>query len=145
MRNKFLPDILAIALVCSALLSPSQKLDAQNRPVTIDWNKTNIQSKTTPTLQVVVNPMLRRNSPIHKGSFQALDNLGADYVRFVPWFPYPHMAVVELKAPTNRETFWDFSQIDPIVEDFMSATKGHSVIMNFSTIPAWMFKTIKPV
>ena len=29
--------------------------------------------------------------------------------------------------------------------DFLEATKGHSVILNFSTIPAWMFKTDKPV
>ena len=29
--------------------------------------------------------------------------------------------------------------------DFLDATKGHSVILNFSTIPAWMFKTDKPV
>ena len=27
----------------------------------------------------------------------------------------------------------------------MKATEGHSVILNFSTIPAWMFKTDKPV
>ena len=29
--------------------------------------------------------------------------------------------------------------------DFLNATKGHSVVLNFSTIPAWMFKTPKPV
>ena len=82
---------------------------------------------------------------MHDGTFEALRNLGADYVRFVPWFPYPHMAVAELKAPTKSKTFWDFSQIDPIVEDFMKAQEGHSVVMNFSTIPVWMFKTDKAV
>ncbi|EQD49648.1 hypothetical protein B1B_11523, partial [mine drainage metagenome] len=35
--------------------------------------------------------------------------------------------------------------IDPMTEDFMSATAGHSVILNFSTIPQWMFKTPKPI
>jgi hypothetical protein len=89
--------------------------------------------------------MLKQGSPIHDESFQALKDLGADYVRFVPWFPYPHGAVAELKPPTQTETFWDFSHIDPIMEDFMQATNGHSVILNFSTIPAWMFKTEKPV
>jgi hypothetical protein len=29
--------------------------------------------------------------------------------------------------------------------DFLNATKGHPVMLNFSTIPAWMFKTDKPV
>ena len=29
--------------------------------------------------------------------------------------------------------------------DFLEATKGHSVVVNFSTIPEWMYKTNKPV
>jgi hypothetical protein len=29
--------------------------------------------------------------------------------------------------------------------DFLHATQGHSTIINFSTIPQWMFKTAKPV
>jgi hypothetical protein len=32
-----------------------------------------------------------------------------------------------------------------MTEDFINATTGHSVILNFSTIPQWMFKTEKPV
>jgi hypothetical protein len=35
--------------------------------------------------------------------------------------------------------------IDPMTLDFLDATKGHSVILNFSTIPQWMFKTPSPV
>ena len=35
--------------------------------------------------------------------------------------------------------------IDPLTIDFLEATKGHPVILNFSTIPAWMFKTPEPV
>src|SRR5665213_769339 len=127
------------------LLILSARLHAQKNTITLNWDKTTTVSKTIPTLQVVVNPMLERGSSMHDGTFEALKNLGADYVRFVPWFPYPHMAVVELKAPTKNKTFWDFNKIDPIVEDFMKAQEGHSVVMNFSTIPAWMFKTDKPV
>ncbi|MEO9003733.1 MAG: glycosyl hydrolase family 39 [Ginsengibacter sp.] len=113
--------------------------------VTVNWEKITMVAKTTPTLQVVVNPMLERNSPIHDGSMRALKDLGADYVRFVPWHPYPHMAVAELKPPTKTETFWDFRYADPFVEDFVEATKGHPVILNFSTIPVWMFKTDQSV
>jgi hypothetical protein len=123
----------------------ASKLHAQSDTVVVDWSKTIIVSKTISTLQVVVNPMLKSNSPIYDGSFYSLQNLGADYVRFSTWFPYPHMAVAELRPPTKDETFWDFSHIDPLVEDFIDATKGHPVIMNFSTIPAWMFKTAKSV
>lgn len=142
-KEPFLSPFKVTFLLC-IIFMPLRHLHAQNE-VTINWNQTLRLSKTTPTLQVVVNPKLERGANIHDGSFNALKNLGADYVRFVPWFPYPHMAVAELKPPTDKETFWDFSQIDPIVEDFMNATQGHSVIMNFSTIPAWMFKNNKSV
>jgi hypothetical protein len=111
----------------------------------MDWNKVLIVSKSTPTLQVVTNPMLNPGSPIHDGSFTALKALGADYVRYVPWQPYPKIAVAELDAPTQDKTSWDFTYIDPVTKDFFAATEGHTSIVNFSTIPAWMFKTEKPV
>ncbi len=111
----------------------------------IDWNKTLIVSRSTPTLQVVTNPMLNPGAPIHDGSFSALKDLGADYVRYVPWLPYPKIAVAELDPPTKDKTSWDFTYIDPVTKDFLNATSGHSTVINFSTIPAWMFKTDKPV
>ncbi|HEY7210035.1 MAG TPA: glycosyl hydrolase family 39 [Bryobacteraceae bacterium] len=102
-------------------------------------------SVTLPTLQVVVNPPLRPGSPIHDRVYADLAKLGADYVRYVPWLPYPKLGVAELEPPANGKTSWDFSLIDPMTLDFLRATKGHPVILNFSTIPAWMFKTDKPV
>ena len=126
-------------------LAWSQSATEKPNVVTIDWNKTIIVSKSTPTLQVVVNPMLRAGSPIHDGSFDALKKLGADYVRYVPWEPYPRLAVAELEPPTKSSTSWDFKLIDPMTKDFMDATSGHPIIMNFSTIPSWLFKTEKPV
>ena len=127
--------------VCAAGAQSPQKADE----VTVDWAKTIIVSKSTPTLQVVVNPQLLRGAKLHDSSFAALHMLGADYVRYVPWLPYPRQAVAELSAPADGKTSWDFSHIDPTLDDFMKATEGHSVILNFSTIPAWMFKTDKPV
>jgi hypothetical protein len=94
-------------------------------------------SKTTTTLQVVVNPPLRRDSKIHDTVYQSLRDMGTDYVRYVPWLPYPKMGVAELDPPKNSKTSWDFSLIDPIMEDFINAAAGHSVIINFSTIPQW--------
>ena len=109
--------------------------------VNVNWNKVTRESRTTATLQVVVNPALRPGSPIHDRAYAEVRRLGADYVRYVPWLPYPKLAVAELRAPDKQQTYWDFSLIDPMTVDFLNATAGHPVIMNFSTIPAWMFKT----
>ncbi len=111
----------------------------------VDWTHVGRECRTTPTLQVVVNPPLRRGSAIHDQAFAELKRVGADYVRYVPWLPYPRLAVAELEPPSNGKTFWDFSLIDPMTDDFLKATEGHSVILNFSTIPQWMFRTPKPV
>lgn len=120
-------------------------VNAQVKTVTVNWDKTQMVSKTLPTLQVVYNPMLRANSPIYKGTFDALQNLKASYVRYVPWFPYPKAAVAELKEPTKTETFWDFTYADPAMESLMKAQQGRAVVINFSTTPVWMWKTGKPV
>src|SRR5579862_3020651 len=128
-------------LVVVVLLLFSTGIYAQENSISVDWNKIIATSKTTPTLQVVENPMLRKNSPIHDASFEALKNLEADYVRYVPWFPYTKMAVAELKPPTRSETFWDFTYLDSTMYYFMQATEGHPVVINFSTTPVWMWKT----
>ncbi len=94
---------------------------------------------------MVVNPLLRRGSPIHDEAFKSLKETNADYVRYVPWHPYPRLAVAELEPPSNGKTSWDFSLIDPMTIDFLNATAGHSVILNFSTIPAWLYSTTKKI
>jgi len=135
---KKLTAIIMLFFVCHICL-------AQNPGLIVNWDSKLMVSKSTPTLQVVGNPMTRRKSLMHDGSFKALHDLDADYVRYVPWFPYPKLAVVELDAPDGKKTSWDFTLIDPMTIDFLNATKGHPFILNFSTIPQWMFKTEKPV
>jgi hypothetical protein len=142
------PSIPIALVACGSLLvSPAlaQTPDKAPPKLEIHWSKTVRVSRSTATLQVVTNPMLNPGSPIHDGSFAALNNLGGDYVRFVPWLPYPKIAVAELESPTKEKTSWDFTYIDPVTKDFLAATEGHSTIVNFSTIPAWMFKTGQPV
>jgi hypothetical protein len=142
-----------LLLAGSLLLIPFLPLSAgetnapasANPSVTIDWSSTLLVSRSTPTLQVVVNPPLRRGSAIHDPVLAALRDLGANDVRYVPWLPYPKLAVAELEPPTATNTSWDFSLIDPLTLDFLNATKGHSIILNFSTMPAWLFKTPQPV
>jgi len=71
---------------------------AQNEVIkfAVSWDKVLRVSQTTPTLQVVVNPLLRRGTPVHDKAFQALQDLGAAYLRYVPWLPYPKLGVAEL-------------------------------------------------
>src|SRR5208283_1566785 len=126
-----------VMLLCSAALMAA--------PVTVHWDKVVRVAKTTATLQVVVNPPLRPGSKIHDRVYTDLRALGADYVRYVPWLPYPKLAVAELEPPANGKTSWDFSLIDPMTIDFLNATKGHPVMLNFSTIPQWMFQTAEPI
>jgi len=106
--------------------------------------------KTTATLQVVSNPLLDRRftlpngtsipNPIHKAAWSSLKALGADHIRFQPWFPYPHKSVAELEPPTpGKPTSWNFTSFLPQMLDFMDSTAGHPVIWNIGTIPCWMF------
>jgi len=129
-------------LLLGCVCGMSSLYSQQNRSVLdVNWSKVNSVSKTISTLQLVENPMVRPGSTIHKQTFAALKELGADYVRYVPWFPYPKMAVAELRPPTKDSTFWDFTYLDSTMAAFMEATKGHSVVINFSTTPAWMWVT----
>jgi hypothetical protein len=127
-----------LVLLCASVPAP---VYAQNIPaVDIRWDAVTQISRTAATLQVVVNPLLRRGSAIHDPAFRALHDLGAEYVRYVPWLPYPRLAVAELEPGA-----WDTSLLDPMTVDFFQATEGHATILNFSTIPAWLFKTDRPV
>jgi hypothetical protein len=133
-------------LMISVGLAGATLVPAQQAPkLTIHWDKTTVVSRSTPTLQVVVNPPLHRGEPLSAASYKAVKELGADFVRYVPWLPYPKLAVAELEPPTPQKTSWDFSLIDPMTQDFLTATGGHPAVMNFSTIPAWLFKTEMPV
>jgi hypothetical protein len=137
--------VLTLALF---VVIASGLLEAQGAPrapsVLVTWEK-KTPNRTVPTLQAVVNPMLRRGSPIHDASLDALHKLGADYVRYAFWYPYPKLAVAELRPPDANQTYWDFQYMDPLVEDFVHASEGHNPVFSFSTIPQWMFATPKPV
>lgn len=133
--------LVLVSLLFATSTASSGAESSEVVAVKVDWTEVERVSRTTATLQVVVNPLLRRDSTIHDRTFQALRNLQADDVRLVPWFPYPRLAVAELAPPTALCTFWDFSLIDPLVLDFLDATSGHAVVLNFGTIPQWMFKT----
>ncbi len=91
--------LVATSTVGAAALNAQQALQ-----VDIHWDKVTAVSKSTPTLQVVVNPPLRPGEPLGKAAYKAVKDLGADYVRYVPWLPYPRLAVAELEPPTPQKT-----------------------------------------
>ncbi len=136
------PYLLGALLACAGT---GTALWGQAAPkLTIDWDNVVVVSNTTPTFQVVVNPPLRPGEPLGEAAYKAIKELGADDVRYVPWLPYPKLGVAELEPPTPQKTSWDFSLIDPMTKAFFAATEGHDTVMNFSTIPNWLFKTDKP-
>jgi Glycosyl hydrolases family 39 len=132
-----------VLMLCGNVAAEAQQ--SGDVSIEVNWNKVIGVSRSTPTLQVVVNPRIAHGGDLNAASFAALKQLGGDYVRYVPWLPYPRQAVAELEPPAEGKTSWDFSHIDPTLDDFMRAQKGHSVVLNFSTIPAWMWKTKAPV
>ena len=65
--KKIIFNMTHILMICTIDLLFNSKLYAQNRvnAVTINWNNTITISKTTSTLQLVENPMVRNSSVIH--------------------------------------------------------------------------------
>lgn len=113
--------------------------------ISFSWDNTVCVSKTNATLQAVVTPLMSPASPLHAKIWSALKDLNAPFVRYVPWLPYPKLAVAELQPPTKNTTSWDFSLIDPYTTQFFENNPQRPNIVNFSTIPAWMFETEHPV
>jgi len=110
--------------------------------VTVQWDKVTSISRLHGTVQL--GPV-KSKSPLHYQIIKALSDLGADYVRFQPWFPDPKYAVAELYPPENGKTSWDFSLVDSPTQEFVNTVRGHPFLMNICTIPQWMYKTEKPV
>jgi len=130
--------------------------DNKNRGITVN---------TASTIEVDIMPFLARVS--EGGPFKAyqksLQELGAEFVRFAPWYPYPLVAVTELYPPdctaSKPSTNWNSTLFDGIMKDFMEAVCGpdavkgkclRSVAQQLSTMPSWLYidgvdpKTINP-
>ena len=121
------------------------------------WDNTSaIKANTAATVEVDVMPQLGRTpegGPF-AGYEAALSNLGANFVRFAPWYAYPKVVVAELEPTTcgkNGHFSWNTSLLDAVVSDFMIAVCGPkasegecegglSVVPQLSTMPAWMYE-----
>eukprot|EP01043_Picozoa_sp_COSAG02_P045893 COSAG02_NODE_4242_length_5594_cov_2.769063_4_plen_715_part_00 len=133
--------------------------DGEGRPEislgAIDWNGPPVKvASTASTVEVDVMPFLSRaqeGGPFD-AYFTALSDLGAEFVRFSPWYGYPRVVVTELTPPdctaTKPATNWNSSLFDAIMSDFMLAVCGpdavsgkckHSVAQQISTMPSWLY------
>ena len=86
--------LLVAGCACAQTPKPMQVL--------VDWSAGGDQVKTVATLQVVVNPLLRRGSAIHDEAWKSLKELGADDVRYVPWHPYPRLCSMSISLNTSH-------------------------------------------
>lgn len=144
LRERILNSFLLLLTLC--LAAPCVVAADQPIKVQVRWDRVLSVSRTEPTLLFGSSPMTVRGAPLHDAILQRVKDLGANDVRYTgTGYLFPHMGIAELQPPTAMKTYWDFSQIDPLVEDAMGALKGHPVVLNFTTIPEWMFKTAKPV
>jgi hypothetical protein len=133
---------------------------AMNLTVAVAWTSPAQTASTSATVEVDVMPFLSRSSEggPFDAYFTALSNLGAEYVRYSPWYPYPKVVVPELTPPdctaTKPATNWNSALFDGIVRDFMEAVCGegaitgvceHSVAQQLSTMPDWIYQGAYPV
>lgn len=137
MRTKtaFLLTVVTGLLSTSCYAAPAA---ADTASVSAQWGSITRTSNTTPTTQILAHSFTLRDNPMHDPEFRALKDLHTNDTRLQLWFSVTRQAVAELKAPTATETFWDFTYIDPLVEDYYNNTAGRHHI-NMGTIPRWMF------
>ena len=138
--------ILPLASLC--IFAAFTTLCAQDQPVElkVHWDQVVRVSKTEASIMVGTGPGLWRGAPTHDVILQSIKDLGADDVRFCGGgYVLPHYGVMELAPPTATSTSWDFSYADPMVEDIMNAVKGHPMVLNFTSIPEWMFQQTESV
>ena len=127
------------ALLCLPLglsVASARAQGPADTTVVVNWGKATRVLRTTATLQIATQPPLLRDSPIHDRLFKALSDLQADYVRYIPYYPHPKLVVAELDPPRDHRTSWDFSLLDPPMEDFMRATAGHPGCCKFQYGPS---------
>jgi len=136
------------------LMMPLVVMSSQFHLVISNWNS-GVLTNSTPTYQTSINPLYRMDhgpgtSNISATVFQNMAALKADYMRHVPWFPYPHLAVAELFEPQRYSngsctTSWNFTLIDPITEALMAAVGDHPIVLGFATMPEFLWSPGVPV
>lgn len=110
------------------------------------------------SLQVVTSPLLdprfqlgppagERVNPVYHTAWESFKNLSATMVRYQPWFPQPRKAIAALLPPDHvrKETSWDFSHVLPQLNNFARMVGLNPMVLNFGTLPCWLFATTPPL
>ena len=137
--------VLATGLGCFISHSSLFAQGSTHTDLKIDWSKTAFESKSTPTLQVVVNPMLLRGSKMYCGSFAALKNVGGGVCPLCTLAALSKAGRCWIRTTHERRDLVRVKIHRSGAGRFRESDGGHSVVMNFSTMPAWLWKTDKPV
>ena len=106
------PKVLTVQFTCSSgtgtakctVIPPPPSPPLANFSATVSvssWSNSQGTLKIIPSLQVVSQHFLFRDSPIHDASFNTLKQLSPQYARFVPWIPYVAAGVAELMPPSG--------------------------------------------
>jgi Glycosyl hydrolases family 39 len=139
----FRPWLRSFATIAIFYFSVLPAFAQQSAPIDlrIDWKKVAAINRTTVTLQVVSNPPLRPGSPIYENAWKSFRELKPAYARLALWYPYPRLAVAEISPPSSLQTFWDFSNMDPLVENFFRGVGKRPSVLSIATAPQWMFSS----
>ena len=126
------PKVLAVEAACSSGAGaaacgvappPPPPPPPQNYTavVTADFARQTATVRTEPSLQVVSQHFLFRDSPVAAQSWATLAQLGARHMRFVPWLPYAQAGVGQLMPPSAgmlcAPQSWVGGQTAPITLD----------------------------
>lgn len=152
--------MIACSILTSALATPPT-VDISSTPPTVDisvsWDDPPVRTTATAaTVEIDVMPHLARvnEGGSFDGFFAAVQNLGASYLRYSPWYAYPGVVVPELYpadcSANGRGSSWNSTLLDQIYADFMLAQcgpaaakgacwKGRSVVPQLSTMPEWLY------
>ena len=117
--------LLLVVVLCPGVFP----LATESTTVTVhvDWSDVAVPStRTAATIEVDVMPFLSRadwGGPFD-AYYKALSELGAEFVRFSPWFPDPRAGVTELTpsdcTKDKPATNWNSSVYDAITRDFQA-------------------------
>ena len=122
------PKVMDIALACNTGpgeavcgVPPAPSLPNFTATVAVDFSTTIGAVNIAPSIQVVSQHFLWRDSPVHDQAFATLRQLGARNVRWVPWLPYAAYGVGELMPPSmslcGPQNWQTGSQVEPITLD----------------------------
>ena len=114
----------------------------------VDFTKVLRTVKTSAQIETDVMPFLGRtpDGGDFNGYFNSLQNMGAEFMRFSPWFGYPQVVVPELVQTKCQGSEANYTLMDGIMRDFMTGVCGEkaadgeckfSVSQQLSTMPSW--------